>query len=126
MARDCSAPEGASVKLDDLTDAGADESLRDMTMLVSSATQQMIAEIADALRRIEQGTYGICEITGDPIEPERLEAIPWVRCSFRGQEELEKEGQVFRVRLPELSPAITEEASSEDADDANSGEDAAD
>jgi RNA polymerase-binding transcription factor DksA len=126
LARDCSSPEGASVKVDDLTEAGSDESLRDMAMLVSSATQQAISEIAEALRRIEVGTYGICEITGEPIEQERLEAIPWVRCSFRGQAELEKEGQDFRVRMPGLSPVISEETPAEDGEDANSSEDAAD
>jgi len=41
--------------------------------------RKLIVEIDDALDRIENGTYGICEGTGQPIPKERLEAIPWAR-----------------------------------------------
>lgn len=40
-----------------------------------------LAEVEAALKRIEAGTYGICEVTGEPISPERLRAIPWTRVS---------------------------------------------
>ena len=43
-------------------------------------------EIEFALARIEQGTYGICEETEEPIEVERLLAIPWTRLSIEGAE----------------------------------------
>lgn len=45
-----------------------------------------LREINLALDRIEQGTYGICEETEEPIEHERLLAIPWTRLSFTGAE----------------------------------------
>ena len=38
-----------------------------------------LEEVQDALKRIDAGTYGICEICGRPIEPARLEAVPWAR-----------------------------------------------
>ncbi|WP_180538278.1 TraR/DksA family transcriptional regulator [Nevskia soli] len=38
-----------------------------------------LEEIQDALKRIDAGTYGVCEICGKPIEPARLEAVPWTR-----------------------------------------------
>jgi DnaK suppressor protein len=38
-----------------------------------------LEEVQDALKRIDAGTYGICEICGKPIEPARLEAVPWTR-----------------------------------------------
>ena len=40
-----------------------------------------LTEIEAALRRLEGGTYGICEVTGKPIAPARLKAIPWTRLS---------------------------------------------
>jgi RNA polymerase-binding transcription factor DksA len=36
----------------------------------------------EALRRIERGTYGICEISGEPIEEKRLQAIPWATITY--------------------------------------------
>lgn len=48
-----------------------------------------ILEIEFALARLENGTYGICEITEEKIEPERLLAIPWTRLSIEGAEIIE-------------------------------------
>ncbi|MCX7978116.1 MAG: TraR/DksA family transcriptional regulator [Bdellovibrionaceae bacterium] len=45
-----------------------------------------LSEIEQALARIEAGTYGYCEETEEPIEPERLLAIPWTRLSIEGAE----------------------------------------
>lgn len=45
-----------------------------------------LTEIESALSRIERGTYGICEETEEPIESERLLAIPWTRLSIEGAE----------------------------------------
>ena len=47
-----------------------------------SLLEQLEAEIGDldaALRKVDEGTYGICEVCGRPIEPERLEALPGTR-----------------------------------------------
>lgn len=51
--------------------------------LMAEITQEHaeLAEVDAALARIRQGTYGICEITGEPISTERLRAIPWTRLS---------------------------------------------
>lgn len=48
--------------------------------------RSQLLEIESALGRIEQGTFGICEETEEPIEPERLLAIPWTRLSIEGAE----------------------------------------
>ncbi len=48
--------------------------------------RQQLAEIEFALARIASGTYGICEETEEPIEAERLLAIPWTRLSIEGAE----------------------------------------
>jgi len=103
-ARDCSARESSPAKLDDLTEAGSEETLRDLLLVSAEATQANIQEVLDAIRRIERGLYGICEITGKAIEPQRLLAIPWTRYSYAGQAQLEKDGFAQRLRLPDLRP----------------------
>jgi RNA polymerase-binding transcription factor DksA len=101
-ARDCSAPESSATKLDELADAGAEETLQDMSLVSAAATNETLSEVLEALQRIERGTYGICEISGQPIEAERLNAIPWARYSYAGQNELEKGGFGRKPGLPAL------------------------
>src|SRR5215475_9458758 len=102
LARNCSTHESSAVKLDDICDAAADESERGLSFVTARATQASIMDVLEAIRRIERGTYGICELTGKPIEPERLNAIPWTRYSLEGQHELEKAGLAQRHALPAL------------------------
>lgn len=52
-----------------------------------------LAEIDAALTRVERGTYGICELTGQPIPMERLEAVPTARYDLSGQKKYEKRAQ---------------------------------
>lgn len=56
---------------------------------------QELSEIEQALDRIRQDTYGICEETGNPIEEKRLQSIPWTRLSLEGAEirEMERKEQ---------------------------------
>jgi RNA polymerase-binding transcription factor DksA len=105
-ARDCSTPQNSTTKLDDMAEAGSDQSLGDMSMVSAAVTKATLQEVLDAIRRIELGTYGICEITGRPIEPERLRAIPWTRYSYSGQAELEKGGYGRRARVPALGAVV--------------------
>ena len=48
--------------------------------------RQLLFEIEMALARIEEGSYGVCEETEEPIEQDRLRAIPWTRLSIEGAE----------------------------------------
>ncbi len=48
--------------------------------------RQQLLEVEYALARLERGTYGICEETNEPIEKERLLALPWTRLSVEGAE----------------------------------------
>jgi RNA polymerase-binding transcription factor DksA len=116
LARDCSAPQSFATKLDDMTDAGTDQSLGDMSRVSATVTKANIQEVLDAICRIEQGTYGICEITGRRIEAERLRAIPWTRYSYAGQAELEQGGYGNRPRLPALG-AVSQYDSAEEEDE---------
>lgn len=52
---------------------------RERDLQLSAQARQMVDEIDTALAKIKKGTYGICEVSGEPIPRERLEAIPWAR-----------------------------------------------
>lgn len=73
-----------------LSDQGTDTFDREMELNMMGSEQEVLFEIDAALRRIEKGTYGICEVTGQPINIERLQALPYVRYTVRAQSELEK------------------------------------
>lgn len=70
-------------------DAGTDNFDRDFALSLLSSEQEALNEIEEAIQRIHNGTYGICEVTGEPIKPERLEAVPFTRFSVEGQKEYE-------------------------------------
>jgi DnaK suppressor protein len=79
-------------KLDQF-ERGGDEADQTMRILaeqeVMSQTDRLrsqLLEIESALGRIENGSYGFCEETEEPIETERLKAIPWTRLSIEGAE----------------------------------------
>ncbi len=82
-----------------MADAGTDSFDRDFALSRLSSEQDAVYEIDEAMMRIRRGTYGICELTGKPIEPKRLEAIPWTRFSAAAEKQLEREGEVRRARL---------------------------
>lgn len=73
-----------------LSDQGTDTFDREMELNMMGSEQEVLFEIDAALRRIEKGAFGICELTGQPINLERLQAIPYVRYTVRAQSELEK------------------------------------
>ena len=52
---------------------------RDRDLALAAKAREMIEEIDHALTKFDLGTYGICEVSGEPIPRERLEAIPWAR-----------------------------------------------
>ena len=82
-----------------MADAGTDSFDRDFALSRISSEQDAVYEIDEAMMRIRRGSYGLCELTGKPIEHERLEAIPWTRFCAEAEKELEKEGQVRRAKL---------------------------
>ncbi len=90
-----------------MADAGTDSYDRDFALSMLSSDQNAMYEIEQALRRIEAGSYGICELTGKPIPRERLNAIPWARFTLEAEKQLEQRGAVNRTRLGSLG-SITE------------------
>lgn len=73
-----------------LSDQGTDTFDREFALNQLSSEQDVLFEIDEAIRRIEKGTYGICEMTEEAINIERLEALPYVRYSIKAQSEIEK------------------------------------
>ena len=79
-------------------DAGSDAYDRDFALSLLSQEQDALYEIDEALKRIDQGTYGKCEMSGKPILRARLEAIPFARFTVECQSQLEKQNKASRVR----------------------------
>jgi DnaK suppressor protein len=79
-------------------DAGSDAYDRDFALSLLSQEQDALYEIDEALKRIELGTYGKCEMSGKPIPRARLEAIPFARFTVECQSQLEKQSRASRVR----------------------------
>ncbi len=79
-------------------DAGSDAYDRDFALSLLSQEQDALYEIDEALKRIELGTYGKCEMSGKPISHARLEAIPFARFTVECQSQLEKQSKASRVR----------------------------
>ncbi len=73
-----------------MADQGTDNFDREFAANLLSSEQDSLYEIDEALRRIELGTYGICEVSGKPIEKERLKVIPFARYSVAVQSERER------------------------------------
>ena len=73
-----------------MADAGTDTFDRDFALSLVSSEQEALTEIDAAIKRIHDGTYGVCEITQKPIAKERLLAVPFTRYSAEAQKELER------------------------------------
>ena len=89
QARDSSEPEVRDATDDATSDQSIAESLQEATF-----ASQTLTEVRDALQRIEDGTYGKCTACGRPIEPARLEAIPWAAYCLADQEKHDREAHV--------------------------------
>jgi len=79
-------------------DAGSDAYDRDFALSLLSQEQDALYEIDQALKRIDLGTYGTCEMSGKQIPRARLEAIPFARFTVECQSQLEKQNKASRVR----------------------------
>ena len=79
-----------------MADAGTDTFDRDFALSLVSSEQEALSEVEAAIKRIKNGTYGICEVTGKPIARERLLAVPFTRHSAEAQKQIEKTR--YRVR----------------------------
>ena len=80
----------------DLADRASSETDRALELRTRDRQRKLISKIDDALRRIEEGAYGYCEETGEPIGVARLEARPIATLSLEAQERHERRERVHR------------------------------
>jgi DnaK suppressor protein len=71
-------------------DQGTDDFDRTISLEVTSREYAILRQIERALEKIEDETYGICDITGEDIPIPRLEAVPYATMTVKAQEQLEK------------------------------------
>ena len=82
--------------LPDFADRASTETDRSIELRTRDRERKLINKINAALKRVEEGTYGYCEETGDPISLRRLEARPIATLSIDAQERHERREKVYR------------------------------
>jgi RNA polymerase-binding transcription factor DksA len=92
-----------------MADAGTDNFDRDFALSLVSNEQEALFEIEEAIKRIKNGTYGNCELTGKPISKDRLLAVPFARFSVESQAEIEKTKRRNSNRGGAFGEAVTED-----------------
>ena len=80
----------------DLTDRASSETDRAIELRARDRQRKLIGKIDAALQRIDDGTYGFCEETGEPISLKRLDARPIATLSIEAQERHERRERVYR------------------------------
>ena len=83
----------------DMADRASSESDRSLELRTRDRQRKLISKIDAALKRIDDGTYGYCEETGDPIGIARLDARPIATLSLEAQEMHERREKVYRDEL---------------------------
>ena len=85
-----------SDKLPDMADRASSETDRSIELRARDRQRKLIGKIDAALRRIEDGSYGYCEETGEPISLKRLDARPIATMTLEAQERHERRERVHR------------------------------
>lgn len=74
----------------DFYDHASEDRQRELALTLSGRERDKLTLIGQALKRVEEGTYGICEVTGEKIGEERLRVLPFTMLSVEAQEEIER------------------------------------
>jgi YteA family regulatory protein len=85
-------------------DVGTETFEREKDLSILEQVEAELADVEHALRRLDDGTYGTCEVCGKPIPEERLEAIPTARLCLEHQAEAEREVRMAGERV-DVGPA---------------------
>ncbi len=88
--------QDGSRNIPDVADRASEETDRALELRTRDRQRKLVAKIDAALRRIEEGEYGYCEETGDPISLKRLDARPIATMSLEAQERHERREKVHR------------------------------
>ena len=79
-------------------DVGTETFEREKDLSILEQVEAELADVEHALRRLEEGTYGTCEVDGKPIPEDRLEAMPATRLCLQHQAEAEREVRISGER----------------------------
>ena len=88
--------QGAARSIPDIADRASEETDRALELRTRDRQRKLISKIDAALRRIEEGEYGYCEKTGEPISLKRLDARPIATMTVEAQEKHERREKVHR------------------------------
>ncbi len=80
----------------DVADRASEETDRALELRTRDRQRKLVAKIDSAIRRIDEGEYGYCEVTGEPISLKRLDARPIATMSLEAQERHERREKVHR------------------------------
>ncbi|MBA4138197.1 MAG: transcriptional regulator, partial [Opitutus sp.] len=102
--------------------AGTDTFDRDFALSLVSSEQEALAEIEAAIKRIHDGSYGICELSQKPIAKERLLAVPFTRYTAEAQKNVERHSHRSQQRGGLFGDSADEEGGGKMADDDSGGD----
>ncbi len=101
-----------------MADLGTDSYEQEFTLDLMDSERKLIIDIDSALARIDNGTYGICELDGTPIPKPRLEAIPWARycisCASNSEKKAIKRNESYNDRYGFVNDIDDDEDSDDD------------
>lgn len=89
---------GTSKEIGDIYDQASEERDRELDLLLSDRERGKLLQIDDAFARLQEGTYGMCEECGEPINPKRLRIVPFTRTCVDCQTDKEHEERRQRDR----------------------------
>ena len=89
-------PQDNTRNIPDVADRASEETDRALELRTRDRQRKLVAKIDSALRRIDEGEYGYCEKTGDPISLKRLDARPIATMTLEAQERHERREKVHR------------------------------
>jgi DnaK suppressor protein len=108
-----------------MADAGSDNFEQEFALDLMDSEKKLLSEINEALRRIEEGVFGICEGRGENIPKVRLNAIPWARycvtcAELKEKGQLVESGAVEAGEIPEYEAGAEPEGEDEEEEETES------
>lgn len=102
---------GTSKEIGDMYDQASEERDRELDLLLGDRERGKLMQIDDAFTRLKEGSYGMCEECGEPINPKRLRIVPFARTCVDCQTDKEYEERINRDRDVETERVYTVAAS---------------
>lgn len=88
--KEVTSPDEAKGYSQHSADEGTDDFVKNVSLEVTNKEMKLLRQIDRALEKIEEGTYGVCDVSQEEIPIKRLEAIPYATMTVKAQEKMEK------------------------------------